>query len=401
MRVPQPTARVREIEYAIRDVAIHARRLEKAGHKIIYLNIGDPVAFDFPTPDHIKAALLKAVQEDFNAYSSSEGLPELREAIAAKEKRVNNVDIAPEDVVLTNGVSEGIQMLMAALVDEGDEVLLPSPTYPPYAAYVKFFGGRPVFYKTLEESGWKPDVEDLRRKISPRTVGIVIINPNNPTGSLYDAASVKFIADTAGEAGVPIISDEIYDRIIFDGRLVSAASVAGDVPVVGLNGFSKAYLMTGWRLGYIYFHNPNGVLTDMRENILKEARIRLCANTPVQRAAVAALNGPQTHIPALAHKLRERRDHALKLLSEIPGVSCAKPDGAFYMFPRVDGIGSVWKDDKDFVFSFLEKAHVLVVHGSGFHVLGESKHFRSTFLPPIETLNAALEKLASFMKPCR
>ncbi|MEM4713596.1 MAG: aminotransferase class I/II-fold pyridoxal phosphate-dependent enzyme, partial [Candidatus Bathyarchaeia archaeon] len=237
--------RVRTIEYAIRDVIVYARALAKAGRKVYYLNIGDPVAFDFDTPEHIKRALFEAVRSGANAYSASEGLLELREAISEKEKRVNGVDVSAEDVIVTSGISEGIQMVMAAIVEAGDEILLPGPTYPPYISYARFFGGKPVTYRTVEEDGWQPDIDDLRRKVSDKTRAIVVINPNNPCGALYGEKVLRQILDVAAEHGIPVISDEIYDQLVFEKRFVSTASLAKDVPVIGLNGFSKAYLMTG------------------------------------------------------------------------------------------------------------------------------------------------------------
>ncbi|RLI13784.1 alanine aminotransferase, partial [Candidatus Bathyarchaeota archaeon] len=341
------------VEYAIRDVVLPARELERKGRKILYLNIGDPLKFDFDTPEHIKEALYKAAREGKNWYGPSEGLPELREAICEKEKRYNNVDIGPEDVVVTTGVSEAINFLMAAALEPGDEVLVPGPTYPPYISYAKLYDAKPISYRTIEEEGWRPDVDDLRSKVSERTKLIVLINPNNPCGAVYDEKTVRAILDVAGEHGLLVASDEIYDRIVFEGRFRSTASLAKDVPVVGLNGFSKVYLMTGWRLGYLYFHGPEGVLAELKEAVLRLARVRLCPNTPVQVAAVEALRGPQDHVREMVEKLRERRDLAYKRLSEIEGISTARPEGAFYIFPRVEGIGSIWKTDKDFVLELL------------------------------------------------
>jgi len=392
------TERVHTIEYAIRDVIVHARELAKAGKKIYYLNIGDPVAFDFETPKHIRQALFEAVESGANAYSPSEGLPELRQAICAKEKRVNGVDVCAEDVIVTSGISEGIQMVMAALINEGDEVLLPGPTYPPYISYAKFFGGKPITYETVEDDGWQPNVDDLRRKISERTRGIVVINPNNPCGALYEEKTVKRILDLAGEFGLPVLSDEIYDQLTFEKRFVSTARLAKDVPVIGLNGFSKAYLMTGWRLGYIYFYDENGELEELKQCIEKEARIRICANTPVQKAGVAALNGPQDHIKEFVGKLRQRRDYVLKRLSQIEGISCSKPEGAFYVFPKINGVGRRWKSDADFVLELLRETGVLFVHGSGFDPVYGAGHFRSVFLPPIDVLEQAFNEVERFME---
>ncbi len=389
---------MRTIEYAIRDVIVYAKELAKTGKKIYYLNIGDPVAFDFDTPQHIKQALFDAVNGGANAYSPSEGLPELRQAICAKEKRVNGVDVSVDDVIVTSGISEGIQMVMAALIDAGDEVLLPGPTYPPYISYVKFFGGKPVTYEAVEDEGWQPNIDDLRSKISSRTRGIVIINPNNPCGALYEEKTVKQILDVAGEYELPVLSDEIYDQITYEKKFVSTARLAKDVPVVGLNGFSKAYLMTGWRLGYVYFHDENGALKELKQCIEKEARIRICANTPVQKAGVAALNGPQDHIREMVEKLRKRRDYTLKRLNHMNGISCAKPEGAFYVFPKIHGVGRRWKTDMEFVLELLKETGVLFVNGSGFDPMYGAGHIRSVFLPPIEVLEQAFNEVEHFME---
>jgi len=398
LTVVKVTERVRTIEYAIRDVLVYAKQVAKTGKKIYYLNIGDPVAFDFETPPHIRHALTKAVEEGANAYSPSEGLPELRQAISQKEKRVNNVDVATDDIIITEGISEGIQMIMAALLDVGDEILLPGPTYPPYISYAKFFGAKPITYETVEENGWQPNTDDLRSKVSKKTRAIVIINPNNPCGALYNEKVVEEIINIAGECHIPILSDEIYDQIVYEKKLVSTACLAEDVPVIGLNGFSKAYLMTGWRLGYIYFHSQNNELQELKQGVEKEARIRLCANTPVQKAGIAALNGPQDHIRETNRKLRERRDFAWKRLNEIDGISCAKPEAAFYVFPKVHTVGSLWKTDMEFAVQLLKETGVLFVHGSGFDPIYGAGHVRGVILPPIETLEQALNELEAFMK---
>lgn len=392
------TKRVSTIEYAIRDVIEFAKELEKAGKKITYLNIGDPVKFDFDTPEYVKLALFEAVKSGANWYSSSEGLFELREAICRKEKRVNGIDISPEDVIVTTGVSEGIFMIMAAIIGQGDEILVPGPTYPPYTSYAKFFEGKPIAYRTIEEEEWKPDVEDIRSKISKRTKGVVVINPNNPCGAVYDDKTVKEIVDLAAENDLLVLSDEIYDRIVYEERFVSTACVAKDFPVVGLNGFSKVYLATGWRLGYFYFHDPEGKLETLKESVKKETRIRLCTNTPVQKAGAAALNGPQEHITKMVEKLRRRRDYTWRRLNEIEGISCTKPKGAFYVFPRVHEVGHRWKTDLEFVLDVLKKTGVLFVHGSGFCNTYGVGHFRGVFLPPIDVLENAFDMLEKFMK---
>ena len=392
------TTRAKAIEYAIRDVIVNAGPITKMGKKIFYLNIGDPVAFDFPTPQHIKQALIEAVQSGENNYSPSEGVPELRQAIAEKEKRVNNVNIPAENILITSGVSEGIRMLISALIEKGDEILVPGPAYSPYISYSKAYDGTPITYETAEEENWQPNIDDLRSKISEKTRAIVIINPNNPTGALYRRKMVKQILDVAGEHDLLILSDEIYDQIRYVEDYVSTSHLAKDLPVVGLNGFSKVYLMTGWRLGYMYFHEPNGELQELKEAVEKEQRIRICASTPVQMAGIAALRGPQDHVKAMVEKLRIRRDYAWKRLNEIEGVSCAKPEGAFYVFPKIRDVGSKWKTDMEFAVGLLKETGVLLVHGSGFDPIYGSGHVRGVFLPPIETLEQAFNEVERFMK---
>jgi len=392
------TSRATNIEYAIRDVIPYTQQLVKDGRKIYYLNIGDPPAFDFTVPQHVKDALCTAVQEDVNYYSPSEGIPELREAIAKKEKRVNNVDITPNDILVTEGISEGIQMALAAVVERGDEILFPGPTYPPYISYTKFFKGTPVSYETVEAEDWQPNVDDLRKKISSKTRALVIINPNNPTGAVYGKKIITEMLDVAAEHGLLVLSDEIYDQITYSEPFFSTASLAKDVPVVGFNGFSKAYQMTGLRLGYLYFKGKNGELDELRQGIEKECRIRLCANTPVQKAGAAALNGPQDHIKDVVEKLRERRDYAWKRLNEIEGISSTKPEGAFYIFPKIHDVGTRWKTDMQFVIELLRETGVLVVNGSGFDPVYGAGHVRAVFLPPVNMLEEAFNAVERFMK---
>jgi len=392
------TGRTSNIEYAIRDVIAYTTQLVKDGKKIYYLNIGDPAAFDFKTPQNVKDALCNAVQKDDNYYSPSEGRLDLREAIVRKEKKVNNVDITADKVLITEGISEGIQMILGALVEKGDEILFPGPTYPPYISYTRFFDGTPVAYETIEDEGWHPNIDDLRSKITKKTRAIVIINPNNPTGSVYDGKTIKEILDIAGEHDLPVLSDEIYDQLTYEKEFVSAAYLSKDVPIVGLNGFSKVYQMTGLRLGYMYFKGEGKQLDELKEGVEKECRIRICANTPVQIAATEALNGPQEMVKDIVDRLKQRRDFSWKRLNEIEGISTTKPEGAFYIFPKIHDIGSRWKTDMDFVVQLLKETGVLIVNGSGFDPVYGKGHARIVFLPPIEELDEAFNALEQFMK---
>ncbi len=270
-------------------------------------------------------------------------------------------------------------MLLAGIVEKGDEILFPGPTYSPYIAYTKFFEGTPVAYETIEKEGWVPNIDDLRNKISPKTKAIVITNPNNPTGSVYSEKYLKEIIDIAGENNLPIISDEIYDQLTYEKPFVSTAALTNDVPIIGLNGFSKVYQMTGWRLGYMYFKGQGKILDDLKMGVEKQCRIRLCANTPVQIAGAAALNGPQGFVKGIVEKLKQRRDYAYKRLNEIEGVSTTKPEGAFYIFPKIEdvGEGKRWKNDLEFVIQLLKETGVLIVNGSGFDPVYGKDHVQN------------------------
>ena len=394
----RPSTRAEGVEYAIRDVISKAEEVRRRGKKILPLNIGDPVKYGFDTPQHIKDAMKKAIDTGANYYSASEGLKELREAVAAKEKKVNRAQIESGNVVITQGISEAIMFLIAALVNSGDEILMPGPCYSPYITYAKFFEGKPITYRTIEENNWAPDLSDLETKVTERTRLIVVINPNNPTGSLYSEKDLSKILEIAATHNIPVAADEIYDRIIFESKFTSLASIAKEVPVFCLNGFSKSYLMTGWRLGYIYIQDPNGRLKHVWDAIEKMSRVRLCASTPAQFGGLAALTGPQGHIAQMVSTLQRRRDFAWKRLTEIPGLTATKPRGAFYLFPKVQLQGTKWKDDKEFVTELLEETGVLVVHGSGFDPVYGSGHFRSVFLPEESMMSEAFDAIEGFMK---
>jgi aspartate/methionine/tyrosine aminotransferase len=383
------------MSYAIREVVEHARVIERQGHTVTKLNIGDPIRFDFETPQHVRDALIRAIQEGRSNYSDSEGIPELRDAIAASEGD-NGVDVSPEDVIVTTGVTEGLVMVLAAILDEDSEILVPGPSYPAYMEYSKLFGARPVEYHKIESEGWRPDTDDIRKKIGAKTKAILINSPNNPTGAVYARSEVKEILDIAGEHGLMVLSDEIYDRITYDRKTVKPGTVSEDIPMIIFNGLSKVYSSPGWRVGYLAFRDPNGTISDIKEGVLKQARTRLCANTVAQYGLLAALEGPKDHVPRMCAKLRARRDLAVKMINEIEGLSVSLPEGAFYMFPKIDP--SIGLDDKKFVLEVLENCHVLLVHGSGFGKDFGKNHFRLVYLAPEEVLGDAISKIEGYLR---
>jgi aspartate/methionine/tyrosine aminotransferase len=390
--------RGQEVEYAIRDIMVKAEEVRRTGKKILYLNIGDPVKYGFETPLHIRDALKKAVDAGSNYYAASEGVKDLREAVAEKENSVNGAHVDPRNVMITQGISEAISFLMGAIVNPGDEVLLPGPSYSPYMTYVKFFDGKPVTYRTIEDRGWAPDLSDLESKVTTRTRLIVIINPNNPTGSVYSKNELSRILEIAASHHIPVAADEIYDRIVYDGGFTSVASIAKEIPLFGLNGFSKTYMMTGWRLGYLYLQDPGDEMRDVWDAVQRISRVRLCASTPIQFAGIEALRGPQGHINEMVSKLKRRRDLFWKRANEIPGLFATKPAGAFYLFPRINAIGHRWKSDYEFVTELLKETGVLVVHGSGFDPIYGKDHFRAVFLPDETILTEAFDAIEDFMK---
>ncbi len=384
--------KVAGVEYAIRDVVSSATELEKQGKHIDYLNIGDPVQYGFQPPDNVKDALINAIKQGENYYAPSEGLLELRKEIAKKEN-LKGLSVGSEDILVTNGISEGLDMVISSIVEEGDEVLLPGPYYPPYASYVRLRGGTPVeFAVDLKNS--TPDIDDIRSKITSKTVAICLISPNNPTGVVFNEKALKQVVDIANENNLYIICDEIYDQIVFDEKFVGIGKVAGNSPVILLNGFSKVHLMTGWRIGYIAFNN-SPQLESIRENLPKLARVRICSNYPVQYAAIESLRGPQEYISHFVSELKKRRDLVVKRLNSMPGLSCSNPKGAFYAFPKIEH--NKYDSDKEFVMELLKSKGVLTVHGSGFGTKYGSGHFRLVFLPDLEILDSALDKIEEFV----
>ena len=385
--------KVAGVEYAIRDIVSAAREIEQQGKTVDYLNIGDPVQFGFQPPENVKQALIDAVDKGNNFYTQSEGLPELLNAIAQKENS-KGLSIGPENILVTNGVSEGLDMVISSIVEEGDEVLLPGPYYPPYASYVRLHGGKPIeFAVDLKNS--RPDIDDIKTKISSKTVAICLISPNNPTGLIFDEKSLKQIVDIANEHSLYLICDEIYDKIIFDQEFTGIGKVAGDSPVIILNGFSKVHLMSGWRIGYIAFNNSKE-LNSIRENLPKLARVRISTNLPVQYAALESLRGPQDYITKFVSEIKTHRDYVVKRLNAMNNFSCSNPQGAFYAFPKIENNKS--GSDKEFVLELLKQKGVLTVHGSGFGAQYGSGHFRVVYLPNMEILESAMNKIEDFVR---
>ena len=385
--------KVAGVEYAIRDIVSAAREIEKQGQKVEYLNIGDPVQFGFQPPDNVKQALVDAINNGNNFYTQSEGLPELLDEIAKKEN-AKGLSIDSKNVLVTNGVSEGLDMVISSIVEDGDEVLLPGPYYPPYASYVRLHGGKPIeFAVNLHNS--QPDIDDIRSKITTKTVAICLISPNNPTGLIFDENSLKQIVNIANEHNLYIICDEIYDKIVFDQKFTGIGKVAGDSPVIILNGFSKVHLMSGWRIGYIAF-NDSPQLDSIRENLPKLARVRISTNLPVQYAALESLRGSQDYISEFVSELKQHRDYVIKRLNSMNNISCSNPQGAFYAFPKIEN--NPYNSDKDFVLELLKQKGVLTVHGSGFGAKYGSDHFRIVYLPKMGILETAMDKIEDFVR---
>ncbi len=393
------STRALSLESPLREFNKYAKALQAQGKEIYFLNVGDPDIFDFDTPRYLKDAMHRVIEGKSGHYSPSRGDSALIKAIADRENKKNGLNLSDEDIFVTQGLSEAICFLFGAMIEQGrgDEILLPGPAYPPYIEWVKYYTGKPVNYRTVEENGWQPDVDDLSDKITPNTKAIAIINPNNPTGAVYSKPTVKKIIDIARENHLPIIADEIYDQLIFgETEHADVASLTKDIPVIGLNGFSKAYLMPGWRVGYVYFYDPVNVLGELKEAFNKFVTIRLSANTPAMKTCAEAFKGPQGHIAEMNRKLKERAEFAHKRLNEINRIETQKPEGAFYIFPKFDTEGR-WKTDKEFCLDLLQQTGVYLPFGSGFDPVYGKGHARAVILPEKEILEEALDKLEEFM----
>lgn len=393
-----PTRRAAAIEYAIRDVVVPALELEKMGHEIIKMNIGDPLAYPgLPTPIHMVEAFKQALDRQDNGYSPSYGIPDLREAIAVDE-RSKGWACQAQDVYVTHGVTEALQILFAAFLHRGDSILAPGPHYPPYLAYPQMYGAKTVEYALDSENGWAIDVEDIRSKMNENVRFIVLINPNNPTGNVATASEILKVLDIAREwPNCTVIADEIYDGLDFSGSQRSIASLSDDSPVITLNGVSKVHFAPGWRIGYMAFHDPTNVLGEARDGVERLLRSRLCASTPAQHGYVAALLGDKGWLHERLESIKSRVDLCMDRIESIEGLSCNRPGGAFYLFPRIID-QEKFPSDKNFVLDLLHQEHVLLVHGSGFSPIHGSGHFRIVALPPEDVLNEAFDRIDRFMR---
>ena len=390
-------ARASGIEYAIRDVVVPATKLEAEGHTILKLNIGDPIAYPgLPTPEHMVEAYVKALRDGHNGYSPSYGLPALRDAIAKDEQR-KGWPATSDDIYVCHGVTEALQILFASVLCEGDTVLAPGPHYPPYMAYPQMYGATTVEYRLQPDNGWRLDLDDIKAKMDDSVRLLVLINPNNPCGSVASAREIHQVLEIArGYPNCIVVADEIYDGLDFTGEHASVASCSNEVPVVALNGVSKVYYAPGWRIGYMALHDPQQRLLLVRDGIERMLRSRLCASTPAQLGYLAGLEGDRSWMEGYAARVVEQRNICVERINGIDGLEVQSSGGAFYMFVKLTD--EKWaQDDKQFVLDLLHEEHVLVVHGSGFSPELGRGHFRIVYLPSTEVLNDAFDRIERFL----
>jgi len=374
------------VSYPIRDIVLEAKALERKGTQMIYLNIGDPAPFGFRPPQHVLDAVSEALRENYSGYAPSEGDPDLRAAAADYE------GVQPDDIFITSGLSEGIDFLFQALIDPGRNFILPNPTYPLYLSKQRMMFGTENFYDS--DRNWEPDVDSMRKKINRYTKAILVINPNNPTGAVYSRKTLGEIVDIAGEHKLPIISDDAYEMLVFDGEYTNLRRIHKDVPIISGNSLSKNYIYPGARVGYLAFHGEGW--DKVKDAVQRLCNARLSVNWEMQRAYIAALKGPHDHIAKFNAELKKRRDLLMKRVSGIDGLSLVAPRGAFYAFVRVEKKGR-WKNDWQFVRELLKEG-VVVVPGSGFTSDHSTMAFRIVFLPKLEELDTAMDRIEAFMK---
>ncbi len=392
------SSKLNDVCYDIRGpVMEEAKRLEEEGIHVLKLNIGNPAHFGLDAPEELLHDVVVNIQSA-QGYCDSKGLFSARQAVRQyyQERGVEGVSI--DDIYIGNGVSELISLSMNALLDNRDEVLIPAPDYPLWTASVRLSGGKPVHYRCDEESDWYPDVSDIRKKITNKTKALVVISPNNPTGAVYPKEVLQELVKLAEEHDLLLYSDEIYDRVLYDGReSVSLASLSKEVPVITFSGLSKVYRAAGFRTGWMMISGKKGMIADYIEGIEMLSNMRLCSNVPTQYAVQGALGGIQSIDGLVSNegKLTQQRDTAWKGLNDIPGISCVKPGGAFYCFPKIDREKIHVSDDEQMIMDLLKEKRVHVVQGTGFN-LEEPDHFRLVFLPEQTLLEDAVNRIRDF-----
>jgi alanine-synthesizing transaminase len=387
-------SRIGGFSYAIRNIVAEARKVEATGKTVRYLNIGDPVVFGFDTPPHMIEAVARAMREGHNGYAPSVGILPAREAVAA-ELSGRGMPVTADRVLITAGTSEGIELTLTALAENGDDVLVPSPTYPLYTAVLAKVGARAVFYRTDPSNGWLPDLDDVRRLMSNATRALVVIDPNNPTGATYPADVRKALIELADQHNVPLLADEVYGDLAYDGAVPPMASLYPDAPIISFSSLSKAYLAPGWRTGWMAVGRTDR-LDEVLAGVKKLADGRLCSNGPMEHAIPAALNGDRSHEATFRAALRERAELTAKRLNAIEGMHTVAPSAAFYAMPQVTLPGGV--TDEDYVLALLRKTGVLCVYGSGFGTKPEDGFFRLVFLANPTELAAIYDLIADFTR---
>jgi alanine-synthesizing transaminase len=387
-------ARVNRFTYAIRQIVAEARAVEAQGTRVRYLNIGDPVAFGFATPPHLISAVERAMRDGHNGYMPSPGIPVAREAVS-QDYHARGVPVPPDRVLITAGTSEGIELALNAIADEGDEVLVPSPTYPLYTAVLAKIGAVPRYYRTNPDDRWQPDLDHMRSLITHRTRAIVSIDPNNPTGAVYPAATRRAIIELAETHGLVILADEVYGDLGYDGDIPLLGTLDLDAPIISFSSLSKAYLAPGWRAGWMVVGSTPR-LDDTLAAIKKLADGRLCSTGPMQYAVAEALNGDRSHQVTFRRALRERAQLTTDRLSGIPGIRCVPPHAAFYAMPSVELPPG--RTDEDYVLALLRETGILCVYGSGFGLPAEAGFFRVVFLASPAELSSIYDDMAAFTR---
>jgi alanine-synthesizing transaminase len=384
--------RVDRFTYAIRNIVAEARKVEAAGRTVRYLNIGDPNQFGFTTPPHLVEAVVQAMRDGHNGYTPSPGIAQAREAVAADFTR-RGVETSPDRVLITSGTSEGIELALTAIVDEGEEVLVPSPTYPLYRAVLAKIGATPVYYRTDHTNQWLPDLDHLRRAITAKTRALVVIDPNNPTGAIYPDDTRRALIELVERHGLVLLADEVYGDLAYDGSVAPMAILNQDAAIISYSSLSKAYLAPGWRAGWMAVgRSPR--LDSALAAIKKLADGRLCSPGPMQYAVTAALTGDRSHQDGFRAALRARAELTTERLNRMPGMSCVAPKGAFYAMPKMTLPPG--KTDRDYVLGLLRDTGILVVFGSGFGTDAADGFFRVVFLAPLAELDAIYDAMAAY-----